>query len=213
MGMTPEIAAAVLDVSVDAEKATVERAYRALARATHPDRFVGADAATTARASVMFARATQAYGILSERAAFRASDAARSRTGSRTFAYSSGIASAGTIPMSRAVIIGWSAVLSLAVALSITGGAAPLGVVEVSLRMAVIAYLVIAFALTGRRLFFLGLVPLAILTAVFTFFAASFWSLFALMVFLAPVLALAGAGRRRAALSEALRSSTPADAA
>jgi hypothetical protein len=212
MGMTPEIAAAILDVSVDAEKATVEKAYRALARATHPDRFVGADAAATTRASAKFARATQAYGILSERAAFRAADAANSRAGSRTFAYSSGIASASTIPMSRAVIFGWIAVLSLAVVLSVTGGAAPLGVIEVSLRMAAISYLLIAFALTGRRLFFLGFAPLAILTAVFTFFAASFWSLFALMIFLAPVLALAGAGRRRAALAEALRSPAPATA-
>jgi hypothetical protein len=161
---------------------------------------VGADATATARASARFARATQAYAILIERANFRAADAARVGAGSRTFSSGSVVTSAGAIPMSRPVLIGWTAVLSLAVVLSITGGAAPLGVVEVSLRMALIAFSLVAFALTGRRPFFLGFAPLAALTAVFTFFAASFWSLLALMVFLAPVLALAHAGQRRSRL-------------
>jgi|GEM_PF-831634 len=203
--MSPEIAAAILDVSVDAEKPELEKAYRSVARTTHPDRFVGADAATTARASAKFARATQAYAILIERASFRAADAASSRAGSRTFAYGSTAATVRAIPMSRTVMIGWIAVLALAVVLAITGGAAPLGVGEVSLRMALIVFLLISFARTGRRVFFVGFAPLAVLTAVFTFFAASFWSLVALMIFLAPVIALASAGRRRAALGYSLR--------
>jgi hypothetical protein len=104
--------------------------------------------------------------------------------------------------MSRAVIIGWFAVLSLAVALSISGGAAPLGVIEVSARMVLISVTLVIFSLTGRPGFFVAIVVLASLTAVFTFFAATFWSLVALMIFLAPVIALAGAGQRRAALNK-----------
>jgi hypothetical protein len=200
--MSPEIAAAILEVSLDADRAELDRAYRALARTTHPDRFVGADAATKARASARFARGTEALAILSDRAAFLATEASGSSAGSRTFAYRSGAVSSRSIPMSRVVIIGWFAVLSLAVALSISGGAAPLGVIEVSARMALISSALVIFSLTGRPGFFVAVVVLASLTAVFTFFAASFWSLVALMIFLAPVIALAGAGQRRAALNK-----------
>ena len=50
-GMTPEEAAAILHVGVDASAAEVERAYRHSARTLHPDRLAGApEEAVTASA-------------------------------------------------------------------------------------------------------------------------------------------------------------------
>jgi len=217
--MSPETAAAILGIGIDADKTELEKAYRVLARETHPDRFVGADATATAQAASKFARATQAHAILSDRIAVRANGAtnlrSQSRTGTGAGTETGRVTVAGAatelIPMSRSVMAGWISVLALAVVLSVTGGAAPLGPLEVAIRMAVTVYFAISFALNGKRFFFVGLTVLAALTALLTFFAASFWSLVALMIFLVPVIALAGAGRRRAALVESWQARSPVD--
>jgi hypothetical protein len=208
--MSPETAAAILGIGIDADKTELEKAYRLLARATHPDRFVGADATATAEAASKFAQATQAHAILSDRIAVRANGGAHIRSHSRAGTVTVA-ATTESIPMSGSVMAGWIAVLALAVVLSVTGGAAPLGPLEVSIRMALVVYFAISFALTGKRFFFVGLTALAAITALLTFFSASFWSLVALMTFLAPVIALALAGRRRAELIHRVTVQSPVD--
>ncbi|WP_430646064.1 J domain-containing protein [Agromyces sp. GXS1127] len=70
--MTPDEAAHLLGVDLDAEQSVLDRAYRRLARELHPDRFAGMPEADVRAASARFIEVTRAYHLLSDgRAAAR----------------------------------------------------------------------------------------------------------------------------------------------
>lgn len=62
--MTPEVAAAILNVPVDADRETITRAYNLRARMTHPDRFAGASERDLKAATAEFVRVTEARDVL-----------------------------------------------------------------------------------------------------------------------------------------------------
>lgn len=62
--MTPDEAAAVLGIRLDADDAEVDRAYRRLARELHPDRFIGAPETSVQAANVLFVDVTAARDVL-----------------------------------------------------------------------------------------------------------------------------------------------------
>lgn len=62
--MTPEAAAAILDVEVDAAADRVRSAYKLKSRMTHPDRFPGAQATDLAHAQAEFIRIGVARDVL-----------------------------------------------------------------------------------------------------------------------------------------------------
>ena len=64
--MTPAEAAALLEVSVDAELEQVERAFRFQAQRSHPDRLTAASPAELAAAAARFDRYIQARAVLRE---------------------------------------------------------------------------------------------------------------------------------------------------
>jgi hypothetical protein len=70
--MTPDEAAAVLGIRLDADEAEVDRAYRRLARELHPDRFIGAPESSVQAANVLFVDVTAARDILLKSATPRA---------------------------------------------------------------------------------------------------------------------------------------------
>jgi DnaJ domain len=79
--MTPDEAAAVLGIRLDADEAEVDRAYRRLARELHPDRFIGAPESSVQAANVLFVDVTAARDILLKSATPRARAADHSAAG------------------------------------------------------------------------------------------------------------------------------------
>lgn len=67
--MTPDEAAAVLGIGLDADDAEVDRAYRRLARDLHPDRFIGAPETSVQAANVLFVDVSTARDVLMKSAA------------------------------------------------------------------------------------------------------------------------------------------------
>ncbi|MEB0001679.1 J domain-containing protein [Cryobacterium sp. 10S3] len=65
--MTPEAAAAILNVKVSATRTEIDAAYRLRARMSHPDRFAGAPAADIKAASAEFVRISDARDVLRAR--------------------------------------------------------------------------------------------------------------------------------------------------
>jgi ABC-type uncharacterized transport system permease subunit len=184
--MTPAEAARILGVAPDASKLDVERAYRVRARESHPDRRGGANAEAIAAATAEFARVGEAFAVLSAPRVV--------------------MTLASVPPFSRPVIAGWFAVLALATALLVTGGAAPFGTLELIARVGVLVSCAVGYSVTGRSGFFVIGVAAFVVTAAFTAVAASFGSLLALFVVVPAVIALAVTGRRRAALRQRERS-------
>ena len=62
--MTPEAAAAILGVPIDADRVSVEAAFRRTAKRTHPDRFAGGDTARLRAAAAQFDQASRARETL-----------------------------------------------------------------------------------------------------------------------------------------------------
>jgi hypothetical protein len=62
--LNPDVAAAVLNVGINATHSEVHAAFRLRARLTHPDRFAGAPAGDIRAASAEFVRITQARDVL-----------------------------------------------------------------------------------------------------------------------------------------------------
>lgn len=62
--MTPEAAAAILNVSSTASRAEVDAAFRLRARMSHPDRFAGASAGDIQAATAEFVRVGRARDVL-----------------------------------------------------------------------------------------------------------------------------------------------------
>jgi hypothetical protein len=58
--VTPEAAAAILGVEIDADRVSIEAAFRRIAKRTHPDRFAGGDSARLHKAAAQFDQASRA---------------------------------------------------------------------------------------------------------------------------------------------------------
>jgi len=186
--MTPDEAAAILHVSVDASAEEVERAYRHHARSFHPDRLAGASEQKVTQSAERFARVTLAHEVMvreiNERPVVATIEPERPP---------------GPPPSGRWVIIGWLSVMLVAGVVSFYGGVLPLSTGDVVLRLLPIAAASTAFALTGRRVFFAATVALLAVSVLFTLALATFGSLIALGLLLVPVIGLIALGRRRAA--------------
>ncbi|MET4581243.1 hypothetical protein ABIE21_000733 [Conyzicola nivalis] len=185
--MTPEEAAAILHVGVDASASDVERAYRHSARTLHPDRLAGAPEDTVTASAEQFARLTLAHQVMVREIAERPVEATIEPD-----------VPAEPPPSGRWVIIGWLSVLLVAGVISYFGGALPRSTGDVVLRLLPLAAAGTAFALTGRRVFFALTVALLAVSVLITLVLASFGSLVALGLLLVPVVGLMVMGRRRA---------------
>lgn len=186
--MTPDEAAAILHVSVDATADQVERAYRHHARSLHPDRLAGASEQKVTESAERFARMTLAHEVM-----------VREINERPVVATIEPEVPQGPPPSGRWVIIGWLTVMLVAGVVSYYGGVLPLSTGDVVLRLLPLAGASTAFALTGRRVFFALTVALLAVSVLITLALATFGSLVALGLLLLPVVGLIAMGRRRAA--------------
>jgi hypothetical protein len=182
--MTPEEAAAVLEVGLDASTPEVERAYRRLARTLHPDRLSGASAERVAEASERFSRVALAHRVM-----LREIDA---RPVIAT------IEPEGPLPTGRWIVLGWLSVLFVSGVISYYGGALPYSVGDIVLRLLPLAAVATAFAVTGRRAYYAATIALLAASALITLALAGFGSLVALGLLLVAVVGLIVQGRQRA---------------
>ena len=183
--MTPEDAAAILHVRVTASQHDVERAFRARARELHPDRLAGASADLIADASQRFAVLTEAHEVMQHEIAERPVIAT--------------IEPEGPPRSPRWIIVGWLGVMLIAGLVSFFGGAIPYSTGDVLLRLLPLAAASTAFALTGRRVYYALTIALLAASVLVTLALASFGSLVALGLLLAPVVGLLVVGRGRRA--------------
>lgn len=185
--MTPEEAAVLLRVRADAEVPEIERAFRARARALHPDRLAGAPPEKLADAARRFAEISTAHEVLLHEAAERPVEAVLEPD------------VPVRPPTGRWLIIGWLGVLLVAGAISYYGGVLPYSRADILFRLLPLAASATAFALTARRGYFVLTVVFTAVSAALTLAFASFGSLVALGLLLVPVLGLIAVGRSRLA--------------
>ncbi|TFD60918.1 hypothetical protein E3T39_07345 [Cryobacterium suzukii] len=62
--MTPDTAAAILNISTSSPRTEIDKAFRLRSRMSHPDRFAGAPAADIRAATAEFVRVTEARNVL-----------------------------------------------------------------------------------------------------------------------------------------------------
>ena len=198
--MTPVDAAAILHIDPDAPVEEIERAYRAGARASHPDRLPD-----TASASVVSAAASQFGRVTEARKTLLLYASSQTRVSTTPLLPTDDISQvqASTFiaaPGWRAVVV-WSGVLLVALVVSYWGGPLAFSPFDLWLRLAPLAVFSVAFAVTGVRAFFLASLVFGGASVILTFAYASFGSLLALEVLLVPVVGLAVVGfrKRRAA--------------
>jgi hypothetical protein len=183
--MTPEEAAALLRVRADAPARDIERAFRARARALHPDRLAGATPEQLADAAQRFAWISTAHQVLLREAADRPVEATIEPD------------VPAPLPTGRWLILCWLFVLLVAGAISYYGGALPYSRGDILFRLLPLAASATAFALTGRRGFFVLTILFTAVSALLTLVLASFGSLVALGLLLVPVVGLIVVGRGR----------------
>jgi len=181
--MTPEDAAAILQLRPNASAHDVERAYRARARVLHPDRLAGASDVQLAAAAEKFARLAEAHEVMQHEIAERPVIATLEPE---------------EPPRSpRWVIIGWLGVMLVAGVISFFGGAVPYSTGDVVLRLLPLAAAATAFALTGQRVYYALTVALLAASVLITLALASFGSLVAFGLLVVPVIGLIVIGRGR----------------
>lgn len=182
--MTPADAAEILGVGETASATEIEAAFRRLARQSHPDLFAGRGADAIAAASAKFARVAEAHAVL-----LRAMSAAQRPVF---------VSSAVGVPPQRSpwLLATWIAMLVVATALSFTAGALPGSWLDLFARMVPFGVVLVGYAVTGGRVFFVLAAVLFVASAVVTLFFASFGSLLAFQVLLVPTLGLWYLGRR-----------------
>ncbi|MBI5161070.1 MAG: J domain-containing protein [Micrococcales bacterium] len=175
--MTPERAAEVLGVSVDASPADVERAFHRRARATHPD--VVRDAAPDSDAGAAFREALQARDALLR---LRAAPA-------RVFVDD---LDRGGRPIPRVqsvrLMAVWAGLIAVAAFLAIVQAAQPLSLAEPLVRWGVLLVSALAYAATGRRVFLVLAIVAELASLTVTVLFASFGGLVALLITLPALL-------------------------
>jgi len=179
--MTPDRAAQVLGIGVDASREVIEHAFLRRAREAHPDAGGSAEA---------FREATEARDTLL-----------------RLEPAPAVIIRGGPGRQGPLLLTAWVAILLIAAFLSIYGVEHPLGLAEPLIRWAVLIGSALAYAVTGRRGWFVVAVVAAVATALMTILFTSFGGLVALLLVSPAVLglALSGISRARSRRSSPLR--------
>jgi DnaJ domain len=189
--MSPEDAAALLGVGLDASAADIESAYRRRSRSTHPDRFVGASKTRSQQAAREFIGVAEARTVMMA----RRETAAVGETVFDEPAMQFPVETSLPRPRSRLLLVTWAAVALVAIFISIYGGAPPWSLWEPALRYGLVFVALIAFAVTGRTPWLvIALVALAA-TAIITVTATTLGALLGLFLMVAPVYGLVTIGR------------------
>lgn len=212
--MTPDRAAEVLGVGVEAAPAAIERAFQARARVTHPD--VGGGSAEAFREASTARDVLVAYARLGE-----ASDAVAGKRG----AYPPGRYGPAdgpppirfTIyrarPQGPWLLAAWVGILVIAAFFGIYGAPHPFTVAEPLLRWAVLIGAAFAYGRTGRGALLTIAVIAVAATVVLTVLFTSFGGLLSLLLLLPGMLGLSTAGiaqrRFRTEVAARLRPAAP----
>lgn len=194
--MTTAEAAMLLGVSVHAMPKEIERAFKQRARMSHPDRFTGVSPAESRAAAAEFIRVTEARNLLLRLAAERVAGGAPSAPRiTEPLVYTSVPAFRGAPRRSGATAI-WTFLLVVATVFSFFGGTLPLSPWNLLLLIP-LDVCAIAYARTSRRSALVGTLVFGAINAAVAVTIASFGSLVALELLLAPVIALVVIGRSR----------------
>lgn len=169
--VTPDRAAAILGIAVDAQPDEVERAFVRRARETHPD----AGGSATA-----FREAVEARDTLLQ------------------YPFGQQLRTDGPQRQGPLLLAAWVAILLIAAFLSIYGVDHPFGLVEPFVRWAVLIGAALAYGLTGNRGWLVLAVVAIVATVVLTVLNASFGGLIALLLISPAMLGLALSGISRA---------------
>ena len=195
-------AAKLLGIALDATRGEIERAFTQRARMSHPDRFTEVTSAQSKAAAAEFIRATEARNLLLRLAAERVG-ADRGRADAATgparitesLVYTSAPVVRGVPRHSGAATI-WSFLLLVASVFSFLGGTLPLSPWNL-LLLVPLDVCVIAYARTSRQSALVGTLVFGAVNAAVAVAIASFGSLVALEILLAPVIALVVIGQSR----------------
>ena len=195
-------AAKLLGIALDATRGEIERAFTQRARMSHPDRFTEVTSAQSQAAAAEFIRATEARNLLLRLAAERVgadrgrADAAEgSARITESLVYTSAPVVRGVPRHSGAATI-WTFLLLVASVFSFLGGTLPLSPWNLLLLVPLDAC-VIAYARTSRQSALVGTLVFGAVNAAVAVAIASFGSLVALEILLAPVIALVVIGQSR----------------
>ena len=195
-------AAKLLGIALDATRGEIERAFTQRARMSHPDRFTEVTSAQSQAAAAEFIRATEARNLLLRLAAERVG-ADRGRADAATgparitesLVYTSAPVARGVPRHSGAAMI-WSFLLLVASVFSFLGGTLPLSPWNL-LLLVPLDVCAIAYARTSRQSALVGTLVFGAVNAAVAVVIASFGSLVALEILLAPVIALVVIGQSR----------------
>ena len=200
-------AAKLLGIALDATRGEIERAFTQRARMSHPDRFTEVTSAQSKAAAAEFIRATEARNLLlrlaAERLAAERVGADRGRADAATgparitesLVYTSAPVARGVPRHSGAATI-WSFLLLVASVFSFLGGTLPLSPWNL-LLLVPLDVCAIAYARTSRQSALVGTLVFGAVNAAVAVAIASFGSLVALEILLAPVIALVVIGQSR----------------
>ncbi len=195
-------AAKLLGIALDATRGEIERAFTQRARMSHPDRFTEVTSAQSKAAEAEFIRATEARNLLLRLAAERVgTDRGRAdaATGpariTESLVYTSAPVARGVPRHSGAATI-WSFLLLVASVFGFLGGTLPLSPWNL-LLLVPLDVCAIAYARTSRQSALVGTLVFGAVNAAVAVVIASFGSLVALEILLAPVIALVVIGQSR----------------
>lgn len=198
--MTPERAADVLGVALDAEPAVIEHAFQRRARATHPDLVSGSERP---------GEDAEHRGVPGEAgAAFReAAEARRVLLATRTTAAPAPRIVVRDEPRIQGpgLLAAWAGLLVLAAFLAIFRAPYPLTIAEPLIRWAVLVGAAIAFAATGRRALMALAIVAEVASVAMTVAITTFGGLVALLITLPALLGAFTAGLARHRMRRRLR--------
>ena len=190
--MTVGEAAQLLGVRLGATPEEIARAFKQRARVSHPDRFTGASPQQSAATAAEFIRITEARNLLLRVASERISGAPRV---TEPLVYTSVPQYRGVPRRSWTTTI-WTSLLMVASIFCFIGGTLPLSPWNL-LLLVPLDFCVIAYARTSRHAALIGTLVFGAVNAAVAVTIASFGSLVALEILLAPVIALVVIGRNR----------------